>query len=282
MSRWFDETLHSGYRQGFEMDKVLFEDRSDHQQIVVFENSRFGTVLALDGVIQTTDADEFIYHEMLAHVPILAHGAARSVLIVGGGDGGALREVLRHKTVERATMVEIDRSVVDLCLDYFPGHSAGAFEDPRTELIIADGVDFAATTDRRFDVIIIDSTDPIGPGAVLFTESFYRDCKRCLNPGGILITQNGVPFVQGDEVKEGYPRLKASFKDVWFYLAGVPTYNGGPMALGWASDAQLREVPLEVLRDRYTAAGIRTRYYTPDLHRGAFALPGYVLELFEP
>lgn len=283
MSEWFDETLHSGYRQRLEIDRVLFRDRSEHQDVIIFENSRFGRVLALDGVVQTTQADEFIYHEMLAHPPILAHGAAREVLIVGGGDGGALREVLRHDSVARATMVEIDRSVVDFCREYFPGHSAGAFNDPRTELIIADGLQYAAETERRFDVVIVDSTDPIGPGEVLFTEAFYRDCLRCLNPGGILITQSGVPFVQGKEVTDGHKRLSdAGFADVWFYLIGVPTYNGGPMALGWASDDPAkRRVDAATLVARFHAVGLQTRYYDPTVHQAAFALPPYIRGLFD-
>ena len=174
--------------------------RPTHQRIRVFENARFGRVLTLDGVVQTTEGDEFIYHEMMAHVPILAHGAARRVLIVGGGDGGMAREVLRHRAVEHVTMVEIDAGVVEFSKKYLPSLSAGAFDDPRLDLVIADGADFVAQTDRRFDVAIIDSTDPVGPGEVLFTDTFYGRAKRCLAPGGVLVTQNGVPFMQGDEL----------------------------------------------------------------------------------
>ncbi|HAE04091.1 MAG TPA: polyamine aminopropyltransferase, partial [Rhodospirillaceae bacterium] len=191
--------------------------------------------------------DEFVYHEMMAHVPILAHGAARAVLIIGGGDGGMAREVLKHSNT-LVTMVEIDGAVVDFCQEHLPNHSAGAFDNPRLDLIIADGAQFVKETERRFDVILVDSTDPIGPGAVLFTAEFYADCKRCLTPGGVVVTQNGVPFVQPEEVTNSYRRLGESFTDVHFYRAAVPTYQGGDMAFGWASDnAQLRQVAVSEL-----------------------------------
>ncbi|MCS9087187.1 polyamine aminopropyltransferase, partial [Pseudomonas aeruginosa] len=192
----YQETLYQGYGQRFSIDNMLHEVRTEHQHLVIFENARMGRVMALDGVIQTTEADEFIYHEMLTHVPILAHGAARRVLIIGGGDGGMLREVAKHKSVERITMVEIDGTVVDMCKAFLPNHSQGAFDDPRLNLVIDDGMRFVATTEERFDVIISDSTDPIGPGEVLFSENFYQACRRCLNEGGILVTQNGTPFMQ--------------------------------------------------------------------------------------
>lgn len=278
----FCETLHKGYQQHFDVEKVLYEDKTDHQHLIIFENPQFGRVLALDGVIQVTERDEFIYHEMLVHVPMLAHGKASSVLIIGGGDGGTLREVLRHKSVESAVMVEIDRTVVDLCTEHMSGVSDGAFEDARTNLIIADGLKFVAETDQRFDVIMVDSTDPIGPGEVLFTEAFYGDCKRCLTPGGVLVTQNGVPFFQGSEVANSHARLKPSFADVAFYVAPVPTYIGGFMTLGWATDDEaLRGLDGATLVARFVASRIKTRYYTPAVHGGAFALPGYISSLIK-
>lgn len=277
---WYDEILYPEYRQGLRIETILHREETAHQDLIIFENRRFGRVLALDGVIQTTEGDEYVYHEMLSHIPVIGHGRATEVLIVGGGDGGALREVLRHGSVERAVMVEIDASVIEMCREYLPKHSAGAFDDPRAEIVIADGAAFAAETDRRFDVIIIDSTDPAGPGEVLFSQAFYGDCKRCLKPGGVIVTQNGVPSMQGSEVTNSYRRLGAHFADVGFYMAAVPTYVGGFMALGWASDdARLRATPLEELEARYAAAGIETRYYNPEIHRAAFALPNYVRAL---
>jgi len=277
---WVEETLYPDVRMRLKAERVLYDSRTDLQRIVLFENAVFGRVMTLDDVVQTTEGDEFIYHEMLTHVPILAHGAAREVLIIGGGDGGMLEEALKHRTVERVTMVEIDRGVVDLSREYLPKICGQAFDDPRTDLVIADGVDYVGTCNRKFDVIIVDSTDPIGPAEVLFSDRFYRRCKACLTPGGILVTQNGVPFFQSAELSGTVRLLRPLFADVGCYLAAVPTYVGGLMALGWASDrASLRTVAQDVLEQRFADAAIETRYYTPAAHRGAFALPKYVADL---
>jgi spermidine synthase len=272
------ETLYEGYGQRFRIEKMLHEVRTEHQHLVIFQNPRMGRVMALDGVIQTTEADEFIYHEMLTHVPLLAHGAAKRVLIIGGGDGGMLREVSKHRGVEHITMVEIDATVVDMCKQYLPEHSKGAFDDPRLNLVIDDGMRFVATTEEKFDVIISDSTDPIGPGEVLFSENFYEACRRCLNDDGILVTQNGTPFMQLGEVKTTAGRLRGLFPDWHFYQAAVPTYIGGAMTFAWgATTTAYRKLPLETLRQRFNGSGIVTRYYNPEIHLGAFALPQYVL-----
>ncbi|MFJ2487905.1 polyamine aminopropyltransferase [Pseudomonas sp. NPDC087639] len=273
------ETLYEGYGQRFRMEKLLHEVRTEHQHLVIFQNPRMGRVMALDGVIQTTEADEFIYHEMLTHVPILAHGTAKRVLIIGGGDGGMLREVAKHGSVEHITMVEIDGTVVDMCKQFLPNHSKGAYEDPRLNLVIDDGMRFVATTTDKFDVIISDSTDPIGPGEVLFSENFYQACHRCLNEGGILVTQNGTPFMQIDEVKTTAGRLRSLFPDWHFYQAAVPTYIGGSMTFAWGStNPAYRKLSCETLRQRFIGSGIVTRYYNPEIHIGAFALPQYVLQ----
>jgi spermidine synthase len=275
----YQETLYEGYGQRFAMDKLLHEVRTEHQHLVIFENARMGRVMALDGVIQTTEADEFIYHEMLTHVPIFAHGTARRVLIIGGGDGGILREVCKHLGVEHITMVEIDGTVVEMCKEFLPAHSCGAFEDSRLNLVIDDGMNFVANTSEKFDVIISDSTDPIGPGEVLFSENFYQACRRCLNDGGILVTQNGTPFMQLAEVQTTAGRMNGLFADWHFYMAAVPTYIGGSMTFAWGStDASYRKQPLDVLRQRFAGSGIVTRYYNPEIHLGAFALPQYVLQ----
>ncbi len=277
MTRWYAEEPYHGSRLQLRIDALLHEDKTEHQHLIVFENEAFGRVLALDGIVQTTERDEFIYHEMFVHVPVLAHGAVRRVLIIGGGDGGSLEEVLKHRIVEQVTMVELDPDVIDLSRTYLPSISGNAFDDPRTELIIGDGLAFVAGRERRFDLIIVDSTDPVGPGKVLFTEDFYRDCKACLEPGGILVTQNSIPFLQAEVIGEPIAALRRQFTDVTCYLAAVPSYFGGVMAFGWASDDPApRQVPVEELERRFAAAGVATDYYTPDVHMAAFALPRHI------
>ena len=282
MNDWFEETLHPGFHSRLGIEEVLHETKTEHQHLVIFDNPEFGRVLALDGVVQTTERDEFIYHEMLAHVPILAHGSAKNVLIIGGGDGGMLEEVLKHRGVEAAVQVEIDDTVVELSRRYLRAICGDAYEDPRTELVIADGVEFVNQTDRRFDVIIVDSTDPIGPGEVLFGERFYGGCKSCLADGGVLVTQNGVPFVQGEELTGTLTVFRKLFQSASCYRAGVPAYIGGDMTFGWGSDdTSLADVDVAALRARFEASGIVAEYYTPEMHKGAFALPPYIDRLMK-
>lgn len=277
----FTETLAPvDWTQHFTVDEVLYRKKTEHQELVIFRNSVHGRVMVLDGVVQTTEGDEFVYHEMLAHVPILAHGNAKRVLIVGGGDGGMLREVLRHASVEQVTQVEIDVEVIETCRRYLPNHSRGAFDDPRARIVIDDGLRYVRESSDLFDVIISDSTDPIGPGEALYTGEFYAGCHERLRPGGILTAQNGNLFTQPDEIRTTAERLAPVFEDVAFYTAMVPTYIGGPMAFAWATDdGDLRKVSLELLRSRFADSGIDTRYYTPEVHQGAFALPRFMLDL---
>jgi spermidine synthase len=266
-----------GYTQRFEVTRVLCREKTAYQDLIIFESPAFGRVLALDGIVQTTERDEFAYHEMLAHVPVLAHGGAARVLIVGGGDGGTLREVLRHRTVDKATLVEIDGIVVERCREHLPGLNGGAFEDPRCELIIGDGVEYVARAGEAFDIIIVDSTDPTGPGKGLFGAAFYAGCKECLAPGGVMAAQNGVPFFQAGELVEAWRRLTPLFADVAFYVTAVPSYVGGLMTLAFASDeAGLRQLSETVIAERFAAAGFETRYYTPTVHVAAFALPAFI------
>ena len=196
---WLTETLYDDVRVSIKVDRVLFDSQTEHQHLVVAESKRFGRMFTLDGVTQLTMADEFVYHEMLAHVPILAHGAARDIGIIGGGDGGLVEEVLKHSTVERVTIAELDAGVIDFSRRHSGIWSRGAFDDPRVEIVLGDGAHFVATVNRRFDVIVVDSTDPIGPGAALFTPSSMGTASG-LRPGGVLVTQNGVPFFQPAEL----------------------------------------------------------------------------------
>lgn len=280
MNERFVESLHEDYAQSLSVDKVLYDNKSDFHHIQVFENYRFGRVLTLDGMVQTTEGDEFIYHEMLTHVPILAHGNARNVLIIGGGDGGMAREVLRHKITETVTMVEIDEGVIAFSKTHLPSLSDGAFDDPRLSLVIADGANFMETSTDHFDVIIIDSTDPVGPGQALFTEHFYSHAKNRLADGGVLVTQNGVPFLQPDELRGTMLSFQQLFVDWGCYTASIPTYVGGPMAFGWgALSTAPRNVSVDVLRERLVAARLDLGYYTPDVHKAAFSLPRYIEKL---
>ncbi len=274
---WFTETLFDNWRQTIKVDKVLYQKKTDYQDLMIFENQLLGRVLTLDGVVQLTEADEYVYHEMLAHVPVLAHGNVKEVLIIGGGDGGMLRELVRHKDIQRITLVEIDRFVIELAKEYLPSLSKGAYNDPRLEIVIQDGAEFVKTTDKKFDLVICDSTDPIGPGAALFTEEFFANCKKVLKEKGIFVTQNGVPFVQNDELVQSYERRVGLFKDTGFFVAPVPTYVGGFMTFGWSTDEfSYRQIDIEELARRFEKAALETRYYTPAVHKASFALPRFI------
>lgn len=274
MAMWLEERLYEDFTANYRVEQIHYREKTEHQDLVIFEHERFGRILALDSIIQVAESEEYIYHEMIAHTPIFAHGAARRVLIIGGGDGGVLRRCLMHQSVESVTMVEIDRSVIDLSLKYLPTISAGAFDDPRADIVIDDGTLFVARTDQRYDVIIVDSTDPVGPGKVLFEPAFYANVVRCLTPGGVVVTQSGVPLWEPLSSALTHKGLSPEVADFGFYRVPVPFYVGGDMVLGWGSnDAQKRCPPLETLRERFAASGVETRFYTPEVHVGAFAVP---------
>ena len=280
--RWIAETLldELGLRMSFQVDKVLYEMQTEHQHLVLFEHPFFGKMLMLDGATQITKRDEFIYQEMMSHVPLFAHGQAREVLIIGGGDCGIAEEVLKHKAVRRLTQVEIDPAVVEFAKEHFPEFTKPAFADKRFESVIDDGMKYVARTDRRFDAIIVDSTDPQGPGKVLFSQKFYAACKRCLNKGGVMVTQNGVPIYQPSELISSVSKFRKLFADGTCYIAAIPTYIGGHMAMGWASDnKKLRNTPVKTIAARYRKAGsFSTKYWTPEVQAAAFALPRFIAE----
>ena len=276
---WFHETLHGAAQQSLEIGHLLYRGQTEFQSIEVFENAVLGRVLVLDGIVQTTERDEYVYHEMLTHVPILAHGEVSDVLIIGGGDGGALEEALKHP-VASVTMVEIDAEVIAICREHMPAISGRAFDDDRSQVIVADGTAFVAETERRFDIIIVDSTDPVGPGNVLFQRPFYDNCRRCLRERGLLITQNGVPFFQADEVVSSGRAFAELFAHHGFYVAPVPSYYGGFLAFGWASPGlDLARVERAEVARRYAALGFETRYYNPDIHGAALAVPNDIRAL---
>jgi spermidine synthase len=280
--RWIPETLFDdlGFRMSYEVKRVIHETQTSHQHLVLFDHAFFGKMLMLDGATQVTSRDEFVYHEMMTHVPILAHGHAKEVLIVGGGDCGIAEEVLKHKSIKRLTQVEIDAAVVEFAKQHFPEFTKPVFADTRFDLVIDDGMKYVAKTDRRFDVIIVDSTDPQGPGKVLFSQKFYAACRRCMAKGGILVAQKGVPFFQSDELTAGIRKLRSLFADGYCYVAAIPTYVGGHMAMSWATDdVKLRHASVKTIAARYDRAGrFPTRYWTPEVHVAAFALPRFIAD----
>jgi spermidine synthase len=277
---WINETLYPDWGQRFLVKRELARVKSEFQDIAIFESSSHGRVMVLDGVIQITEADEFVYQEMIAHVPLLAHGAAENVLIIGAGDGGVLRRVLQHGNVKHAVMVEIDAEVIRLSKEFLPKIAGDAWNDRRANVIVGDGIDYVKRApDASFDAIIVDSTDPIGVGEVLFTDEFYQNCARVLTSRGLVVNQCGVPFMQADELRETSARRRKFFPHVTAYVAAVPTYAGGFMTLGWAAkDASAAATPVETIRARAARAGIpgTTKYWTPEIHAGAFNLPPYI------
>ena len=277
---WVNETLYPDWGQRFRVTRELARVKSGFQDIAILETSSHGRIMLLDGVVQITEADEFVYQEMLAHVPLLAHGAAANVLIIGAGDGGVLRRVLAHRAAARAVMVEIDGEVIRLSKEHLPAIAGAAWTDPRAEVIVGDGIDYVKRApDASFDAIIVDSTDPIGVGEVLFTDDFYANCARILTPRGVVVNQCGVPFMQADELRETSSRRAKFFPHVSAYVAAVPTYVGGFMTLGWAGkEPAMTALTVPELRARAEAAGIfgTTRYWTPEIHAGAFHLPPYI------
>ena len=276
---WFSETLYKDFQQSFLVEKTLFKGRTQFQDALIFHNSRFGHVLTLDGVVQTTERDEFCYHEMMVHVPLIAHGAAQKVLIIGGGDGGILREVLKHPHAQ-PTMIELDKTIVKICREYMPTLSDGAFDNERAAIRFMDGIKFVRSTDEKFDVIIVDSTDPIGPSEVLFTEEFYRNCARCLKERGVLVTQTGVTYMQGEEARNTYRRMKKLFADPSLFITQVPTYGAGYMTFGWGcQSSEPRMTPLEVIERRLKPLNLNLKYYSAAIHIASFALPGYIEDL---
>lgn len=276
---WQNEDFAGTFRTALKAETVLYQGRSVYQDIVVFDNPLFGRVLMLDGVIQTTTADEFIYHEMLVHVPLFAHGAPASVLIIGGGDGGTLREVLKHPSVTRAVLAELDGAVIDVAKKFLPSLSAGAFDDPRAEIILGDAAAYVreAREGRPFDVILIDATDPDGPGEVLFSDEFYRDCRAILAPGGVIVTQAGIPFVQRKVLPHAFRGLGRVSATVDAYCATVPTYSGGSMAFAIAGTDK-RAFTLSPTQQQKKPP-FALRYYSAAVHNAAFVKPVYIQTL---
>ena len=268
----FTERLYPDHGQYLGIDSVVCARRTEYQDVLVFKNQTFGTVLVLDGVIQLTELDNHIYHEMIAHVPLFAHGGAKDVLIIGGGDGGTLKQVLKHP-VESVTMVELDAEVVEISRRYLPRVCCDAFEDPRLSMVIGDGAQYVAETDRRFDIIIVDSTDPVGRAKRLFAERFYSDCRVVLRNDGLIAIQSGCPFYLSEETERMLSLLTVCFGVARPYLAPVPTYANGMLALVVAGAKDNFIPSINVLNSRREMSGLETDYYSAEVHRAAFAIP---------
>ena len=272
---WFTEYHGPGTGLALKVRRTLYSARSAHQEIALVETEDFGRALLLDGAVQTTERDEFVYHEMLVHVPLCAHPAPRSVAVIGGGDGGCAREALRHATVERVALVEIDAMVVGCCREFLPT-IAGRLDDPRVEVRIEDGAKFIERHRGAFDVILVDSTDPVAMAGPLTRLPFLRAARRALAPHGLYAAQTQGPVFEGRRMRSVSRRVGRAFPGASFYLAGVPTYPGGVWSFALASKSGRR---MSRVKPRPLPAREKTHYYSPAVHEAAFALPPYVAEM---
>ena len=273
----FGETIASdGSFANVFSGEVLYAGRSEFQKIDVYDNAHFGRVLTLDDLVQTTERDEYCYHEMLVHPALTSLERVQRVLIIGGGDGGTLRHVLMHGPSE-VVMCEIDAEVVRVCRELMPSLSDGAFDDPRARVVFADGAAFVAEHESAFDAIVVDGSDAVGPATVLFSETFYAACRRALVPDGVFVSQTGSPLFQADEFDLALRNLSLAFPTVEPYLGAVPTYPGVLWSYMAATEGEpLSAAPVDTLAERLRGRHVSTRYYTPELHAGAFALPAFV------
>ena len=271
--KWQNVEINYGVKE------ILYESNSEFQHTLIADTYKYGRMLLLDGIVQTTEKDEFIYHEMMVHVPMLSHPNPDKILIIGGGDGGILREVLRYKSVKSATIVEIDPRVIDLCKEYLPMINNGAFKDSRTNLIISDGAAFVKETDEKFDVVIVDSSDPIGPATVLFSKAFYSNIQSLLTRDGIMVCQTGSLHMQPDEQGKTHSLLSDIYRYANPYVFAVPTYIGGLFSAMFCSDKiDPGETDIDVLEEKTTINNIKTKYYNPGMHIGAFHIPDFLKE----
>lgn len=280
MELWFSELHTPDVKLSIRVDRQLHSEQSEFQRIDVYESPEFGRFLTLDGYMMLTEKDEFIYHEMITHVPMAVHPHAGRVLVIGAGDGGVVRELTRYPGVEQIDMVEIDERVVEVCREYLP-QTACAFGDPRVRLYYEDGLKFIRSREDAYDLIIVDSTDPFGPGEGLFTKEFYGNCYRALREDGIMVNQHESPFYEGDALacRRAHKRIVESFPISRVYQAHIPTYPSGHWLFGFASK---KYHPVDDLRaEEWKALGIETKYYTTRLHEGAFCLPAYVEKLLQ-
>lgn len=277
MDLWIRERFQDRTELGYKVTDVLHHSVSDFQEIDVVETVALGRMLLLDGMVMTSERDEFIYHEMIAHIPMLAHPNPKNVLVIGGGDGGTIREVLKHPSVERAVLCEIDGDVIDVSKKYLPS-IAGKLDDPRVEIEVRDGAAYIANHKNTFDVILIDSTDPIGPGEKLFTQEFYQNTLAALTETGIMACQSESPVAVPDECKRINKLLRSVFPYVQPYTACIPSYPGGQWTWSFCSKGIK---PLENINEAVATELEKTaRYYNREIHKSVFILPNYVKQVF--
>lgn len=280
MELWFSERHTPNVKFSIRVDKQLYSGLSDYQRIDVMESAEFGRFLTLDGYMMLTEKDEFIYHEMITHVPMCVHPHPERVLVIGAGDGGVVRELCRYPEVQHIDLVEIDEMVVQVCREFLP-QTAAKLDDPRVHIHYADGLKFVRGCEDAYDLIIVDSTDPFGPGEGLFTKEFYGNCYKALHEDGIMVNQHESPFYEQDALamQRAHKRITQSFPLARVYQAHIPTYPSGHWLFGFSSKKYHPVKDMDACR--WNARGLETRYYTTNLHRGAFALPAYVERLLE-
>jgi spermidine synthase len=278
------ERLHKGYAQSMEITKVLADEQSQFQHIRIFDTVANGRVMTLDDIVQITSRDESAYADMLTHLPMLEHGKVERVMIVGGGDLSIADEALKHKNVKEVVLVDIDGRVIELCRELFGEINAKAFRDRRMVVEVADAFEYLGrkSSKNRFDLIIADRPDPVGPGKALFGETFYDRVKGALKKGGYATFQTGVPFYQPWEITEALEELNRFFPRSGLYLSVVPTYIGGFMALSWATKGGKplgTPAGIKKAAAAYKKAKLKTDYYNPAIHAAAFALPNWIAKL---
>ncbi|MFZ5973917.1 MAG: polyamine aminopropyltransferase [Bacillota bacterium] len=278
MELWYTEK-HTEYAQfSIKVEKQVYSAQSEFQRIDVFDSKEFGRFFTLDGLVMVTEKDEFIYHDMIVHVPMATNPQTKDVLVIGGGDGGTVRELTRYASVERIDMVDIDKLVVDVCREYLPQTSC-RLDDKRVNLYFEDGLKFVRFKENAYDLIIVDSTDPFGPGEGLFTKEFYGNCYKALREDGILVNQHESPYYENDAraMKRAHRRIREFFPVCRVYQAHIPTYPSGHWLFGFAS--KKFDPVNDVDEKAWNDLGIATKYYNTCLHKGCFALPNYVLEM---
>lgn len=280
MELWYTEEQTDEVRFSIKVKQHLYTGKSEFQDVDVFESEEFGKFLTLDGLMMVTEKDEFIYHDMITHVAMATKPDVKKVLVIGGGDGGTVRELTRYEHIEKIDMVEIDKLVVDVSREYLP-ITASKLDDSRVTLYFEDGIKFVTDTKEIYDLILVDSTDPIGPGEGLFTTEFYQNCFKILSDDGILVNQSESPYYDqfSHEMRRAHKKIKNIFPISKVYQFHMPTYPSGHWLFGFASKKldPIKDVDF----DRWKAFGLKTKYYNPQLHLGAFALPTYVQEMLD-